>query len=106
MNDTLLDVSIYITYGLIAIAAVAAVIFPVFHLVQDFRKAKGAILGVLALVVVMVISYFLATNEPYEANNVGPVVSQLIGGGIIATMILAGIGIAAAVFTEIYKLFR
>lgn len=106
MSDTLLDISIYVTYGLIAIAAVAAIIFPLFHLVQDFRKAKGALLGVLALVVVLAISYFLASNEPYPANNVGPITSQVIGGGIIATMILVVVGFLAAIFTEIFKLFR
>ncbi len=104
MNDTVLNIGMYVTYALVAVAALSAVIFPVIFFVQDFRKAKRTLLGLVVLATILLISYAVSTNEVYE--NAGPVASQWIGGGITATMVLIGLGLATAVFTEVYKFFR
>jgi predicted ABC-type exoprotein transport system permease subunit len=104
MNDIIFDIGYYVTIALVAIAAISVIIFPIFFFIQDIRKAKGALIGIAVLAAVLFFSYFISTNETYE--GVSPMASQWIGGGITATMILIGIGLVAAVFTEIYKLFR
>jgi hypothetical protein len=104
MNETVIDIGIIATQILIGLAAAAVVISAIFQLISNFKKAKGGLIGLAALLVIIFVSYLLSTNETYE--TVGPNVSQLIGGGINATMALIGIGLLAAVFTEIYKLFR
>jgi hypothetical protein len=48
----------------------------------------------------------MATNELYEGFSVSPFASQLIGGGINATMILVGLAFLAAVYTEVAKFFK
>jgi hypothetical protein len=106
MNDIIFDIGYYVTIALVAIAAISVIIFPIFFFIQDIRKAKGALIGIAVLAAVLFFSYFISTNETYEGFNVSPMASQWIGGGITATMILIGIGLVAAVFTEIYKLFR
>ncbi len=106
MNETILNIGFYITYGLVAIAAISVILFPIFFFIQDIRKAKGALIGLAVLAAVLLFSYFISTNETYEGFNVSPMASQWIGGGITATMILIGLGLVAAVFTEVYKLFR
>ncbi|MFO7999278.1 MAG: hypothetical protein R6U86_09895 [Bacteroidales bacterium] len=106
MNETVLNIGMYVTYGLIVIAVIAAVIFPIFFFIQDFRKARGTLIGLGILLVVLFFSYAISTNEVYEASNIGPTASQWIGGGITATIILIGLGLLAAVFTEVYKFFR
>ena len=106
MNETLINIAIYVTYALVGIAVIASVIFPVIFFIQDIRKARGALIGIAVLAIVILISWSISTNEAYEAFNVGPAASQWIGGGITATMILIGMGLLAAVFTEVYKFFR
>jgi hypothetical protein len=106
MNETVINIGMYLTYALVAIAVLAAVIFPIFFFLQNFRKAKGTLLGLAVLLVILVISYLISSNEAYEAMNVGPTESQLVGGGITATVILIGLGLLSAIFTEIYKFFR
>lgn len=104
MSDTLINIGIYITYALVAVALISTVFFAVFHMVHNFRKAKGALVGILILVAVVLFSYAISTNEVYP--TAGPVVSKWVGGGITATFILAGIAILAALYTEVSKLFK
>jgi multisubunit Na+/H+ antiporter MnhB subunit len=106
MNDIFVDIAIYVTYGLVAIALLGVVLFSAYHMVQDFSKTKGALVGIVVLAVILIISYFVSTNEPYEAFNVGPTASQWVGSGIISTMVLIGLGLLSAIFTEVYKFFR
>jgi hypothetical protein len=105
-NETLINIGMYVTYGLVGLAVLTSVVFPIFFFVQDFRKAKGTLIGLGVLLVIIFFSYSISTNEAYEAMNVGPNVSQWVGGGITATMILIGLGLLLAVFTEVYKFFR
>lgn len=104
MNESVINIGIYVTYALVGIAALSAIIFPVIFFVQDFRKAKRTLLGLVVLAAILLISYAVSTNEVYE--NAGPVASQWIGGGITATMVLIVLGVLTAIFTEVYKLFR
>ncbi|MFO7873043.1 MAG: hypothetical protein R6U62_00995 [Bacteroidales bacterium] len=104
MNESVIDIGMYVTYGLLAIAAVSAIIFSLIHMVSDFRKAIPTLIGIGVLVLIVLFSYSIGTSETYE--NAGPAVSQWVGGGIRATMILIGLGLLSAVFTEVYKYFR
>ncbi len=104
MNEEIINIGMYVTYGLVVIAAIAAVVFPIIQMFGNIRKAIPALLGVGVLAIIVLISFFMSTNEPYE--NATPVVSQWVGGGITATMILVGLGLISAVFTEVYKFFR
>jgi len=104
MNETIIDIGIYVTYALVAVAVIATVLFAVFHMTQNFGKAKGALVGILILAAIILLSYAISTNEVYP--NAGPVISKWVGGGIIATFILAGLALIAAVYTEVSKLFK
>ncbi|MFN3555199.1 MAG: hypothetical protein ACK4VN_04465 [Bacteroidales bacterium] len=106
MNDAVINTGIIVAYALLGIAAVTAIIFPVFQLIVNFKKAKAALIGIGALAVVLFIGFGLSTNEVYEGFAVTSTQSQWIGGGIYATFILAGIALVAAVFTEVWKLIR
>ncbi len=104
MNESVIDIGIYVTYGLLAVAALSAIIASIIQMVGNFRKAIPALIGIAVLVIIVLISYSTSTNEAYE--NATPAVSQWVGGGIKATMVLVGLGFISAVFTEVYKYFR
>ncbi len=113
MNDIFINVGIYLTYGLLAIAALTAIIFPIIHFIKDFRKAKGTLLGLAVLLVVLVASWAVAGGSQMIIDQgsqgsilVSSTVSKLVGGGIIATMALIILGLVAAVYTEVSKLFK
>ncbi len=104
MNESVINIGMYVTYGLLVIAALAAILFSIIHMFGNFRKAIPTLIGIGILAIIVVLSYSLSTAETYE--NAGPRVSQWVGGGITATMILIGLALVSAVFSEIYKLFR
>lgn len=104
MNETVINAGIIVAYILVGLAALAAVVGPVIQLLAHFKKAVPALVGILVLVAVLFLGYSLSTNEAYD--TVGPVASQWIGGGIKSTMILIGMALVAAVYTEVAKFFK
>jgi hypothetical protein len=113
MNDIIIHIGIYVTYGLLGIAAIAAVVFPIIHFVKDFRKAKGTLIGLAILLVVLLFSWGISSSSPMAIDQgtqgtilVSSAVSKLVGGGIVATFALIILGLVAAVYTEVSKLFK
>jgi hypothetical protein len=104
MNESIINVSIIVAYVLLGLAALVAIVGPLVQLFTNFKGARTALLGIVVLVVILIIGYSLSTNEAYD--TVGPVASQWIGGGIRATMILIGLAILAAIYTEVAKFFK
>ena len=99
MNEAIINTGIIVAYILVGIAAVAAIIFPVFQLIANFNKAKAALIGIVALAAVLLIGFAMSTSEVYDGVN--SFQSQWIGGGIHASFILVGVALVAAVFTEV-----
>lgn len=87
------------------IAAIAAVVFPVVFLVQDPKKAKGSLMGILGLAVLFVISYFISGNELYTDLQ-DPFMSKIVGGGIIMFYLMFVVSIIAAIYSEIARIFK
>ncbi len=104
MNETVINIGMFVTYGLLVIAGLAAIIFPVIQMFSNFRKAIPTLIGIGILILILLFSYSISSAEVYE--DAGPRVSQWVGGGITATMILIGLGLLSAIFSEIYKYFR
>jgi hypothetical protein len=106
MNETIINIGIFVTYALVAVAVVTTVFFGIFHMIKNFGKAKTALVGVVILVAIFLITYAISTNEVYPNFNVGPTASQMIGGGITTTFVLVGLAVLAAVYSEVSKLFK
>ncbi len=104
MSENLIDIGMYITYGLLAIAAATSIIFPIIHFAKDISKAKGTLVGIAILAGVVLIAYLISSSEPYE--GVSAMASRWISAGITSVFFLAGLAILAAIFTEVVKLFR
>lgn len=100
---------IYWCYVLMGLATAAAIIFPILGMVKDPKAAKGALLGVGALVLVFVISYALAGDEmtPKYAKFISSSAeSKLVSTGLITFYILALLAIVATVSSGFIKLFK
>lgn len=107
--DQLINIGLYITYALVAVAIASMVLFPLFHIVTNFQRAKGGLLSALVLIALIVVAVALSPAEHgllYEKYNITPFQSKLIGGGLLATYLLfAGIFLAA-IYTEVSKWFK
>jgi len=105
MGNFLIEAGLYLTYAMIAVAVIAAVVFPVIFIIQDPKKAKASLLGIAGLAVIFVLAYMLSSNELYKDVQ-NPTVSKLVGGGLIMFYIMFAGAIVAAIYSEVAKLFK
>ena len=68
MTEFIINFGIPLAYIALGIAVLAAVAFPVLQMVTDFQKAKTAIAGVGIILLVFLLSYMLADNQPLTTN--------------------------------------
>ncbi|NLH53130.1 MAG: hypothetical protein GX459_09835 [Bacteroidales bacterium] len=107
--DSIINIGLYITYALVAVALASMVLFPIFNMVTNFQRAKGGLLSALVLFAIIAVAIALSPAEQgllYEKYSISPFQSKLIGGGLLATYLLfAGIFLAA-IYTEVSKWFK
>ena len=97
------------TYVLIAIASLAAVVFPVMFLIKNPKQAKGVLIAVGGMVVVFGISYALATDEilhSYEKYSVDGATSRNVGMGLIAMYLLGAGAVGAIIYSTISGMLK
>lgn len=97
-------------YVLIGIAVITSLGFSIMGMAQNPNKAKSALIGVVVLVVICVISYFMSGNEVHS-NMDGDILaeagtSKLSEGGLIAFYILGLVAIGSIIFAEVSKAFK
>ncbi len=102
------DTMIYWSYGLFFIATLGAVLFPIFALATDIKKAKSTIIGIGALFVIIGLAYVLASDaiptfHNYEKFNITESISKNVGTGLFATYLLGGIAIIGILFSGVSK---
>lgn len=103
------DIGLYVAYGLLIIAALAAIILP---LVNSFSNPKSLVkagIGIAVLVVLFLIGYVLASDEvtsKYTTLGVGEGISKFVGGALITMYILFIVAIVSIIITEVNKAFK
>jgi hypothetical protein len=103
------DIYIYISYALIIIAAIAAIILPLISALGNPRALLMTGLGVLLLVVLYFVAYGVSgseVTEVYTKHNVGPDLSKITGGALIMMYMLLFIAIIGILYTEVSKIFK
>jgi hypothetical protein len=99
------DIAIYAAYVLIGLAAIATIVFAVRQIVTNFSNLKVPILGAVVLIVVLLIAFALSSGTIIDPK-VGATTTKLVGGGLLATFILVGIAVVAAIFSEVSSYFK
>lgn len=101
ITDTALTLA-YIYFG---IAAILALVMPVFFRQQS--KGKSMLFLALGFILVLVISYALGSGEPMKgAEDISTQSMKFIDGGLLAAYILLGIAFIGVIFAEISGFFR
>jgi NADH:ubiquinone oxidoreductase subunit 6 (subunit J) len=111
MSDFLINAGLWLTYLMIAGAAITAVAYPIMYLAKHPEQAKGALKGIGALVAVVILSYVLASGDimefpGFEKFNMTEASTKRVGMGLITFYFLAFGAVAAVLYAELGKLFK
>ncbi len=100
-------------YILLAIAAIAAILFPLVTIVTDVRAILRMLMVVGAAAVLLLVSYFVfASDTPIQilgytgTDNTNPVALKWIGTGLFSTYIIFGIAILSILYFEVVSIFK
>ena len=98
-----------LAYFLLGIAAVASVVFPILNIIQNPKKAKMVIAGVVGLAVIFGISYAMASGQEVklgEDNIIPADTVKMVDAGLVMTYILGALSVAVAIFDGVSKMFK
>ena len=108
-SSPLINIGLYLTYILFAVAAITAIVFPIFQTFGDLKKAKGGLIGIGILLAVLLIAFLVSPAETglfYEKHDISPTASRVIGAGLVATYIVFAGVVISILYAEVAKLFK
>lgn len=97
--------------GLLVIGAILAIIFPLGFMIANPKNATKALIALVFLGVVVLIGYFLASDQlleltAYQGTGNNPQTLKWAGTGLISMYLLIGLAVLAIIYSEIAKLFK
>jgi len=103
-------IAMMLSYILLAICALAMVIFPLIYIIQHPKSAGKTFMGIGVLAVVFLIGYFTATNE-VNPNYIKfgidtPGKSKLVGGLLNSTYILMVLAVIAYIYNGVMGVIK
>jgi hypothetical protein len=105
----MLDIGLYVLYGLLLIAVASAVIFPLVNSLKDPKALIKSAIGLGAILVLFGIGYALADSEiPTTGIAAGLTETnvRLIGAGLIMFYIVLVLAVLALIYSEISKALK
>lgn len=111
MSEFLINGGLWLTYLMIAAAALAAIVYPIIFLSKNLAKAKSSLMGVAILLVVTLVSYLLASGDlmeftGFEKFEMTSASTKRVGMGLILFYILALGAVGSVIYAEVGKLFK
>tara|TARA_B100001540_G_scaffold316080_1_gene344980 strand:- start:1172 stop:1501 length:330 start_codon:yes stop_codon:yes gene_type:complete len=105
--ESLINIGIIITYLMIGFASIFALGFAIKKILQDHKNAKKTLYTVGGLVVVLIVSYLIASDavlSSYIKYGIDASASKQVGMGLITFYILAFSAIGAILYSEFSKI--
>ena len=111
MSDFLVNAGLWLTYLMIAGAAISAIAFPVLYLIKHPEQAKGTLKGIGALIAVLLFSYIIASGNIMEfpgSEKFGmtEASTKRVGMGLWCFYLLAAGAVGAVIYSEIGNLTK
>jgi hypothetical protein len=104
--ETLINFGIILTYVMVAIATIIAIVFGIIQMMQNKKNAKKILYSMLGLIAVILLSYIMASDEvlgAYEKYEITASTSKQVGMGLNTFYILAIIAVIAVLYAELSK---
>lgn len=109
MQDGFVNIILYLSYILIVVSLLAALILPLINAVDDPKSLAKMGVGILSMGVLFLVGYLLSgseVTEVYAQFAVGPELSKFVGGLLSLSYILIALSVVGIVYIEISKLFK
>lgn len=109
MDSGIIEIFLYVTYLLIGVAVVAAIVLPLINAAGNPKALMRSGMGVIGLVVVFFIGYAVSGGDLLPTsveNGVTESGQKMIGGLIIMTYILTVLAIIGIVVAGVTKSFK
>jgi len=109
MEQDFVDIAILIAYGLLGLAALAAIIMPLINSIGNPKTLLKSLVGVVVIIILFGIAYAISGSEvtaTYSKFGVDAGMSKYVGASLITMYLLVVISIVGIFATEISKLFR
>lgn len=103
------SLAIYTTYIFLFLSVAAMIIFPIWFMIKNPKTAKGTLLGIAVLAIVVLVAYFISSpdqGEFYTKFDVSASGSKIIGAGLLATYIMLFGVFAVAIYSTISERFK
>jgi hypothetical protein len=105
----MLDFGLYAFYVLLAVAVLAAIVFPIVNGIKSPKELKGSLIGLGVLLVIFGISYAISGSEVSSRQmslGVDETEMKLIGAGIVMFYITLVLSIVGLIYSEISKAIK
>lgn len=110
MEESFVNIAIWVAIILVAFAALAAVILPLINAFSHPKNLVKSAIGVAFVAVIFLIGWAFAGDEVTSGYITRGITdsgsSKLVGGALSAMYILFILAVVGIVFTEIKKVFR
>lgn len=111
MSDFLVNAGLILTYIMIGVAALVALVYPILFLAKNPSKGKIALIGIGSLVLVCIISYVFASGEILtfpgsEKFGMTEASTKRVGMGLITFYILSAGAILSVLYAEVGKFLK
>ncbi len=110
MPEWLINISLYLTYVLVLVAAVGFIGFEIVSLVKNFADSKTTLMGMAGLAVIFLLGYLLGagdfTFKGIENFGLSEGGLKLIDAGLFTTYALAGLAFGAMVYDLIVGMVK
>ncbi len=102
----MIDIGLYVTYALLGITVLSILIFALLRIFSNPASAKSALIGIIALVVVVGISYALSSSDASMYKDVDEGTVKRVGTGLVTLYLLGSITILAVIYSQISRLLK
>ncbi len=102
----LVDIILYFGYGMVIVAAVLAVGFPLWIASKNPKSLVGTGVGLGSILVLFLVAWLFSSSEVYSSYSefgVDASLSKFIGGMLNLVYILAGLAVVGIVYSEVSK---
>ncbi|MCX6232515.1 MAG: hypothetical protein NTZ33_13340 [Bacteroidetes bacterium] len=105
------DAGLITMYVLLTIAVISLLFFLFKFLFFSFRKSKTTVIGIIAIVALFIISFFLSSSTDigltlFEKTSTNPDFSRIIGSGLIFAYLMILIVAISLIYTMIQQRFK
>lgn len=112
-SSDIFNFGLYAAFVLIAIAAVAALLFGIFHLLTNLKGSLKFVIALVAVLAVFMIGYNMADADmtgpiqsTIEKFNVTEGTSKFISGAMVTSFVLSAIAAASFVLMEAWNFLK